>query len=278
MATQLFANNASTTLNGGITDTATSIVVTDGSVFPSPGVDEYFLLTLTNGTNIEIVKVTGRSTNTLTVTRAQEGTAGFAFLTGDTAEMRVTAGALDNFLQTGEGVPGADPNAIHVNTAGEINALTAVTPAATDVFIIEDSSDSFNKKKISYSEITGGAGAVTESFVIAASDETTALTTGTAKVTFRMPYAFTLSSVKASVTTAPTGATIIVDINEAGTSILSTKLSIDATEKTSATAATPAVISDTALAADAEMTFDIDQVGSTITGAGLKITLIGVQA
>ncbi len=118
----------------------------------------------------------------------------------------------------------------------------------------------------------------TEVIQLACSDETTALTTGTAKVTFRMPYAMTLTAVRASVTTAPTGSTLVVDINEAGSSILSTKLSIDASEKTSTTAATAAVISDSALADDAEITIDIDQIGSTIAGAGLKVTLIGTRA
>jgi hypothetical protein len=113
---------------------------------------------------------------------------------------------------------------------------------------------------------------------LAASDETTALTTGTAKVTFRTPCAITLTSVRASVTTAPVGSTIVVDINENGTSILSTKLSIDASEKTSATAATAAVISGSALTDDAEITIDIDQVGSTTAGAGLKVWLIGTRA
>ena len=113
---------------------------------------------------------------------------------------------------------------------------------------------------------------------IACSDETTALTTGLAKVTFRMPYAMSLTAVRANVNTAPTTATIIVDINEATTSILSTKLSIDATEFTSTTAATPAVISDGSLADDAEITIDIDQVGSTIAGKGLKVWLIGTRA
>jgi hypothetical protein len=114
--------------------------------------------------------------------------------------------------------------------------------------------------------------------VIACSDETSNLTTGTAKVTFRMPYAMTLSSVRASVNTAPTGSTLIVDINEGGSTILSTKLSIDASELTSTTAATAAVISDTALADDAEVTIDIDQIGSTIAGKGLKVVLKGVRA
>jgi hypothetical protein len=112
---------------------------------------------------------------------------------------------------------------------------------------------------------------------LAASDETTALTTGTAKVTFRMPHAMTLTSVRASLTTAQaSGSIFTVDINESGTSILSTKLTIDNTEKTSTTAAIPAVISDTALADDAEITIDIDQIGDG-TATGLKLTLIGTR-
>lgn len=113
---------------------------------------------------------------------------------------------------------------------------------------------------------------------IACGDETTDLTAGTAKVTFRMPYAFTLTAVRASVTTAPTGGTLLtVDINESGATILSTKLTFDDSEKTTTTAATAAVISDTALADDAEITIDVDTVGSTIAGAGLKVYLIGTR-
>ena len=93
-----------------------------------------------------------------------------------------------------------------------------------------------------------------------------------------MPYAMTLTEVRANVNTAPVGSTIIVDINEGGTTILSTKLTIDASEKTSTTAAIPAVISDAALADDAEITIDIDQVGSSTAGRGLKIWLVGRRA
>ena len=124
-----------------------------------------------------------------------------------------------------------------------------------------------------------------QSFIVAASDETTALTTGTAKVTFRMPYAFTLTSVEASLTTAGTGVALVtVDINEDTTaggvtpvSILSTKITIDANEKTSTSAAALPVISDTALAADSQMTVDIDQIDSGGVSAGLKVVLIGNQ-
>ncbi len=113
---------------------------------------------------------------------------------------------------------------------------------------------------------------------IACSDESTALTTGTAKATFRMPHAMTLTAVRASVGTAPVGSTIIVDINEGGSTIMTTnKLSIDASEKTSTTAATAAGITDSALADDAEITIDIDQIGSSTAGAGLKVWLIGTR-
>jgi len=122
------------------------------------------------------------------------------------------------------------------------------------------------------------AQAKTEYLVLAASDESTALTTGTGKVTFRMPYAFTVSAVRASLSTAQaSGSIFTVDINDSGTTILSTKLTIDNTEKTSTTAATAPVISDTSLADDAEITIDIDQVGDG-TAKGLKITLIGTRA
>jgi hypothetical protein len=121
----------------------------------------------------------------------------------------------------------------------------------------------------------------TDSICIACSDESTALTAGLAKVTFRMPFAMTLNAgnagVRMNVNTAPTNATIIVNIKEGGTTILSTKCSINANEFTSVTATSQVVISDVNLAADAEITIDIDQVGSTIAGKGLKVYLIGTR-
>ena len=112
---------------------------------------------------------------------------------------------------------------------------------------------------------------------VAASDETTDLTTGTAKVTFRSPYAFTLTEVRANVNTAPVGSTLNIDINESGTTVLSTVITIDASEKTSESAATPPVISDSSIADDAEITIDIDQIGSSTAGKGLKIWLTGTR-
>jgi len=114
---------------------------------------------------------------------------------------------------------------------------------------------------------------------IAASDETTALSASTAAVTFRLPWAMTLNAgiagVIASLTTAGTGSVVTVDINQNGATILSTKITIDPTEKTSYSAAVPVVIDDTTLDFNAEMTVDIDGVDSGGVAAGLKIMLIG---
>ena len=109
--------------------------------------------------------------------------------------------------------------------------------------------------------------------VVAISDESTAITTGTAKVTIRAPRAMTLSTVLASLNTVSSSGIPTFDINVNGSTILSTKLTIDASEKTSVTAATPVVLSGTAIAADDEITFDIDVAGTGAKGA--KIVLKG---
>jgi len=160
-----------------------------------------------------------------------------------------------------------------------VSSTAPVSPSEGDLWLDSDTFELFVYYDNAWVELIDTAHTHTFPIEIglAASDETTALTTGAAKVTFRAPCAMTLTAVRASVTTAPVGSTIIVDINENGTSILSTKLSIDASEKTSTTAATAAVISDSSIADDAEITIDIDQVGSTTAGKGLKVWLIGTR-
>jgi hypothetical protein len=112
---------------------------------------------------------------------------------------------------------------------------------------------------------------------LALSDETTDLTTGTVDTFVRLPHAMTLTEVRINVGTAPVGADLIVDVKENGTTVFSTKVSIDDGEDTSTTATTPAVISDSALGDDSKITFSIDQIGSSTAGAGLKIWLIGTR-
>jgi len=118
-----------------------------------------------------------------------------------------------------------------------------------------------------------------ESFIIACSDETTALTTGT-KATFRMPYAFTVTAVRASLTTAGTTSGLTtIDINLGGSSIFTTNLlTIDFGDTTSVGATTAPNITTTALTNDGQMTIDVDGLSGGATEAGLKVTIIGYQS
>lgn len=68
-----FANNPVSTLNGAINNSTTTVVVTDASTFPASG--DYSIIVDT-----EIMRVTARSSNTLTVVRGQEGTAAASHL------------------------------------------------------------------------------------------------------------------------------------------------------------------------------------------------------
>ena len=145
MAQPLFTNNAATTLASSITNVATTLTVASGTgaLFPSPTGSNYSYVTLINaaGTVLEIVKLTARSTDTLTITRAQEGTTASAFSTGDKVELRVTAaGMTDTFnnggVQSATAVAGTGISIGSVTTTGAathtINntGVTSVTVAA----------------------------------------------------------------------------------------------------------------------------------------------------
>ena len=242
--------------------------------------------------------ITASSTDTLTNKTFDADGTGNSITNIENADIKSTA-AIDYSklaaLTDGNILVGNGSNvATSVNPSGDIDiSNTGVFSIASGVIVNADVNASaaiaYSKLNLSSSIVSGdivdgtialadiSTAAKTEALIFAVSDETTALTAGTSTGVFRMPYGFTLTAVRASVTTAGTGSVITVDINESGTSILSTKLTIDATEKTSTTAATAAVISDTALADDAEITIDIDTVDSGGVGAGLKVYLIGYQ-
>jgi hypothetical protein len=193
----------------------------------------------------------------------------------------VNAGASGIPVITGGEITGLDTSAwtlgdkLYVSTAG---ALTNVRPTA-----------GFIQSVAVVSRVDAAAGEIivaleeagelyTEVLERAISDEVTNLGAGTAKLTFRMPFGFNLTGIRASVNTAPVGSAITVGVNLTGIgSILSTDLTIDDGEKTSVTAAVPAVISVATLADDAEITVDIDTVGSTTPGKGLKLLMLGYR-
>lgn len=183
-------------------------------------------------------------------------------------------------------IPAATASVDGYATATQITKLNGIATGATandtDANLRARSSHTGTQTASTISDFNSAADArvalKTECLIIAASDETTALTTGTGKVTFRMPYAFTLTAIRASLTVAQTaGSDLIIDVNEAGSTIMTTsKLRFDNNEKTTTTSSNPPTLTDTTLADDAEITVDIDQVG-TSGAKGLKIYLIGHQ-
>lgn len=103
MATPKFSNNATTTTVGLTSSSATTIVVASGTgaLFPTLGASEYFKATLqdTSG-NFEIVKVTARTDDTMTVVRGQDGTLAIPFPADSRFELRVLASSAQEYLDS----------------------------------------------------------------------------------------------------------------------------------------------------------------------------------
>lgn len=103
-------NNAFGTLNAGITNSDTTVVLQagQGSRFPSLASGDYFYATLIDtSNNLEIVKVTARSTDTMTIVRAQDNTTARAYSTNDRFELRPTAAMLNEVIAAGEAATAA---------------------------------------------------------------------------------------------------------------------------------------------------------------------------
>lgn len=131
----LFSNNAATTLATSVTTGATSITVATGTgaLFPSITSPDFFCATLVDASNnIEIIKVTGRATDTLTIVRAQEGTSARAYASGDKIELRVTAAGLSNKLDkdTGGTLGGKLVTLTPSSAAAGLNLPNGTAPAS----------------------------------------------------------------------------------------------------------------------------------------------------
>ncbi|HDG1721899.1 TPA: hypothetical protein PFE21_003192 [Kluyvera ascorbata] len=102
--TLLASNNASTVLASSINASATTLTVNTGagSLFPSPVAGtSFFKLTLIDaatGQLTEIVHVTARTGDVMTIERAQEGTAARVWSANDIAANMMTAGTLSYIL------------------------------------------------------------------------------------------------------------------------------------------------------------------------------------
>lgn len=119
---RLHSNNFETRLTADITSGATTVPVASVTGLPSLTSDT-FNLTISNGTTEEIVQVTAIATLDLTVVRAQEGTTGTAFVSGDYVSLRFTADSVDRKLDTASDVA--------TNIGEPEQAFGNVTTAAT---------------------------------------------------------------------------------------------------------------------------------------------------
>src|SRR5487761_26424 len=103
----IFANNVNTTLNGGITASATTITLSSTAGLPaSIPAGEYFAVTLNDAATqsvFEVVYASAISGANLTVIRGQEGTTAQAWLSGDYAYASATAGILGSFTTNSGG-------------------------------------------------------------------------------------------------------------------------------------------------------------------------------
>jgi len=101
---QLWANNISVRLGGPVAIDATAIELASGAgdqIGLSPTGGQFFLVSLVSGTNLEIVRCTARTNDTITVTRAQEGTSARAWqVSGTNVIIAATATTLST-LQAG---------------------------------------------------------------------------------------------------------------------------------------------------------------------------------
>lgn len=179
----LFTNNASATLASSISTSATAITVSTGmgAMFPNITAGTFFMATLTDSSNnLEIVKVTGRTSDVLTVVRAQEGTTARAYAASDKIELRISASVLTGFAQLdGPQTFTGDKTFSGANTFSSTNTIsgtltfsgagsfvfpTSTTPAqTTDGSVVWDSDDNL---------LTIGTGTVRKTMVDTDSTQT----------------------------------------------------------------------------------------------------------
>jgi len=145
MTTYLFSNNASSTLAGPISSSATSVSLASGTgvLFPNPTTGQAFKLTFVSASNPntrEIVNVTAVSGDTLTIVRGQESTTAQAWNAGDFANHWLTAGSFQNFFQGSYGPTAFNYLGTDTGTANAllVSAWTPSISAATagEVFLV----------------------------------------------------------------------------------------------------------------------------------------------
>ncbi len=166
-----FSNNAVSQLAANLTLSGTSLSVTpgDGAKFPSLSAGQYFMATLVKADgSTEVVKVTARSTDTLTIVRAAEPVAGastsYSFSAGDRIEARLTAGVLGNELDrldNGAVVEAVNKSANYTLTADDVTKLVRVTTTSgTTTITLPDTSALADDYDVIVAKVTSDANTV----------------------------------------------------------------------------------------------------------------------
>ena len=229
-----FTNFAATTLASGINSVVTSLTVATGTgaLFPTLAGAQYFYCVLADaatGVTREVIKVTARSTDTFTITRAQDGTTGQTYITGDKVELRLTSAGIATLATTetaqtfagvqtfssapvlsaplaasGGGTGVANNAASTITMSGSFASTFVVTgafsytlPAASDTLVNLGSTQTLTAKTLTnptvtnYVESVVAIGTVTSSSTLSLTSGTvqTATLTASTACTFTMPTA-----------------------------------------------------------------------------------------
>ena len=134
-------NNAFGTLSAAINTTVTTITLDSGqgARFPTLGASDYFYATLVDtSNNLEIVKVTARSTDSLTVVRGQDGTTATSFAIGDRFELRPVAALFDDIIDNAsvDGIASSSTSGTAIQiTSGNDVGFGTTAPNPTQVAV-----------------------------------------------------------------------------------------------------------------------------------------------
>lgn len=131
-----YANNYSNSLNGAITNVATTIIVNDATGLPAIGANEYYHLTISeSGVGTEVVQVTDdASSPSLTVVRGADGSSSYAFSDGATVELRLTSDTFEDVLAADSSPQLRGDLSLEGYSVdgGDLGANTAITSAQID--------------------------------------------------------------------------------------------------------------------------------------------------
>lgn len=139
----LFTNRATTLLASSINTSVTSVALSTGtgSKFPSPtGSDWFPVVVVAADGSYEIMRCSSRSGDVLTVARGQEGTTPLSFSAGARVDLRLTAAAINDIINTIEGTTDAlqglvdglkTPDVLVKTATGLLDAERVVTDTTT---------------------------------------------------------------------------------------------------------------------------------------------------